>query len=146
MAVAVADPGDLTNIQELLRSNGLPTEDLDAAGVRTHWVWREAGRVVGTAGLDVVGSFAVFRSLATEEAFRGQGIATALCDAAEEEAHRRGVTALYLLTETAPALFERRGYRTIDRASVPESIACHRQFASGCCQCAVAMVKSLESL
>ena len=142
MALEVAQAGDLADIRALLRSSRLPAEDLDAGGVHAHWVWREAGRVVGTAGLDVVGTVAVMRSLVTDPEFRGQGIATALCDAAEDEARRRGVTAVYLLTESAAALFERRGYRTVDRATVPDGIARHRQFASGCCQCARAMVKA----
>ena len=139
----VARPEDLLAISELLRSNGLPTEDLHAAGVQAHWVCRDADRVVGTVALDIVGTVAVLRSLVTDRAWRGQRIATALCDAAEDEARKRRVTELYLLTETATGLFARRGYQAIDRTAVPGGIAQHRQFASGCCQCAQAMVKSL---
>jgi amino-acid N-acetyltransferase len=143
MTLEVAQAADLANIRALLRSNGLPIEDLDAGGVQTHWVWRDADRVVATVGLDVVGTVAVIRSLVTDSAFRGQHIASALCDAAEDEGRRRGVTSVYLLTESAAELFERRGYRAVDRATVPDGVACHRQFASGCCRCARTMVKSV---
>lgn len=142
MTLEVAQTGDLANIRTLLRANGLPTEGLDAGGVQAHWVWREADRVVATVALDVVGTVAVIRSLATDPTFRGQRIATVLCDAAEDEARRRGVTAVYLLTESAAELFAGRGYRAIDRATVPDGIARHWQFASGCCQCGRTMVKS----
>lgn len=142
MNIDVAQPTDLVGIRTLLQSSGLPSEDVDASGVQSHWVSRDAGLVVGTIGLDVVGAEAVIRSLVTHSAFRGAGIATALCDAAEEEARRRGVIAVYLLTESASRFAERRGYRTIDRATVPDSVAQHRQFASGCCRCACTMVKS----
>jgi amino-acid N-acetyltransferase len=143
MTVEIAQADDLASIRALLRSNGLPTEDLDAGGAQAHWVWRDAAGVVATVGLDVVGTVAVLRSLVTDAAFRGQHLATALCDAAEDEARFRGVTAVYLLTESAADLFERRGYRAVDRATVPNDVGRHRQFASGCCQCARTMVKSL---
>jgi amino-acid N-acetyltransferase len=144
MTLEVARVSDLDNIRALLRSNGLPTEDLDASGVQAHWVWRDAGCVVGTVGLDIVDTAAVIRSLVTDPGFRGRHIATALCDAAEEAARRRGVTAVYLLTESAVGLFERRAYRAINRAAVPDAVARHRQFASGCCQCAHTMMKAFD--
>lgn len=144
MMIEVARLADLDNIRTLLQSNGLPADDLDDNGVQSHWVCRDANRVVATVGLDIIGAEAVLRSLVTHSDFRGEGIATALCDTAEGEARRRRVTAVYLLTESAAGFAEGRGYRTVDRATVPESVAQHRQFASGCCQCARAMVKSLE--
>lgn len=77
MSIDVAQLDDLDDIRTLLQSSRLPAEDLDVGGVQAHWVWRNAGRVVGTVGLDVVG------------------------------------------------------------------VAEHRLFASGCCKCACAMVKSI---
>jgi amino-acid N-acetyltransferase len=142
MTLHVANADDLPAIRALLLSNGLPIDDVDASPVQAHWVWRNADRVVGTVALDVVGSVAVLRSLVTDPGFRGQRIATALCDAAEDEARQRRVTAVYLLTESAVEVFARRGYRAIDRSTVPDSVAQHRQFGSGCCQCAHTMMKS----
>ena len=144
MAIHVAQGVDAEVIRALLRSNGLPTEDFDENGIQSHWVWRDANQVVGTVGLDIIGAESVIRSLVTHPDFRRQGIATALCDVAEGEAARRGVTAVYLLTESAADFVQRRGYHMIDRAKVPDSIARHRQFASGCCKCAAAMVKWLS--
>jgi amino-acid N-acetyltransferase len=144
VAVEVARLADLEDIRTLLRCNGLPTEDLDDNGVQSHWVWRDAARVVGTVGLDTVGAEGVIRSLVTHPDFRREGIASALCDVAEREAGRRGVTAVYLLTESAADFAQGRGYQTVNRATVPDSVARHRQFASGCCQCSCAMVKWLS--
>jgi amino-acid N-acetyltransferase len=144
MSVEVARVSDLDDIRSLLRSNGLPTEDLEASGVEAHWVCRDAGRVAGSVGMDVVGTVAVVRSLVTDPEFRGQHVATALCDAVEDHARRRGVTAAYLLTESASGFFERRGYRAVARAAVPDAVSRHRQFASGCCQCASTMMKALD--
>jgi amino-acid N-acetyltransferase len=143
MSLEVARVSDRDDIHALLRSNGLPTEDFEASGIESHWVWRDAGRVVATVGMDVIGTAAVVRSLVTMSPYRGQHVATALCNAVEDDARARGVTAVYLLTESAAELFERRGYRIVDRATVPLDIARHRQFASGCCECARALVKVL---
>ena len=144
MSLERARAADLDEIRTLLRSSGLPSEDVDAAGPQAHWVWRSGSRVVGTVGLDVVASGAVLRSLATHPDFRGQGIATALCDAAEAEAVRRGATSVFLLTESAAGFVERRGYRAIERSTVPAPVAAHRQFATAVCQSAMAMAKSLD--
>ena len=134
---------DAAEIEELLRSVGLPAADVAGDGLFAHWVWRRDGRVVATVGLDIVGSEAVLRSLATHADCRGQRIASALCDAAEEEARRQSVAAVYLLTEAAQRFAEQRGYHIVSRASVPESVASHRQFRTGCCGCAPAMAKRL---
>lgn len=134
---------DGEEIEELLRSVGLPADDVAGEGLFAHWVWRRDGRVVATVGLDIVGSEAVLRSLATHADCRGQRIASALCDAAEEEARRQSVAAIYLLTEATQSFAEHRGYHIVARASVPESVASHRQFRTGCCGCASAMAKRL---
>ena len=143
MSVQPAQVADLGRIRELLRASGLPTEDVDAAGAQAHWVWREAGRVVGAVGLDLLGNDAVLRSLVTDAACRGRGIASGLCEAAEGEARRRGASRVYLLTETAVRFAEGRGYRAVDRSVVPSAVAGHRQFATGCCACAAALAKVL---
>ena len=101
---------DGEEIEELLRSVGLPADDVAGEGLFAHWVWRRDGRVVATVGLDIVGSEAVLRSLATHADCRGQRIASALCDAAEEEARRQSVAAIYLLTEATQSFAEHRGY------------------------------------
>src|SRR5436305_2106024 len=120
MSVDLARVDDLDDIRALLRSNGLPTEVEESSGVEAHWVWREADGNVGTIWLDIVGTAGVLRSLVTDAGFGGRHVATALCDRAEDEAQRRGSAAVYLLTESAGGFFERRGYRTVDRKTVPD--------------------------
>lgn len=84
--------------------------------------------VAGTKGR-IDGAVVMFRrrrssrarvySLAVAAAARGRGVASALLAGAEAEALRRGCDTLYLEVRTdnraAIALYERRGYRRMDR-------------------------------
>lgn len=146
MSLERAQCADLDAIRDLLVTSSLPTDDLDAAGPQTQWVWKEAGRVVGTIGADLVGSYAVIRSLAVMPTYRCGGIAAQLCREVELTARDAGVTEAYLLTESARGFFERLGYRAIPRTEVPPAVASHRQFASGCCACAVTLTKRLDQV
>jgi amino-acid N-acetyltransferase len=59
--------------------------------------------------------------------------------AAIDEAHRRGATAIYLLTTTAEGFFPRFGFVAVDRGSMPSSIQGSIEFRSACPASAIAM-------
>ena len=73
MNVEPAVREDLREIRVLLEANRLPPD-----GIEDHLgstlVAREAGRVVGSAAVEVYGSSAPLRSVAEDEAFRGGGL------------------------------------------------------------------------
>lgn len=127
-----ARPAEFDAIAGLLRAADLPVEDLDAAMLDAFVVATEGGVCVGVAGLEIRGSDALLRSLAVEPRHRSRGLGARLVDAVETEARARGVTALYLLTTTATAFFERMGYVVHDRAAVPPAIAATTEFSSLC--------------
>ena len=127
-----ARPAELDAIARLLRAADLPVEDLNAAMLDAFVVAVEGGACVGVVGLEIRESSALLRSLAVESRYRSRGLGARLVDAIEAEARARGVTALYLLTTTAAAFFERAGYAAHDRATVPPAIAVTTEFSSLC--------------
>ncbi len=130
-------------ILDLLARCGLP-----GAGVREHlagfWVAEHQGAVVGTAGVEVYGQVALLRSVATDPAHRGQGVARRLCHAALSEAARQGARHAYLLTETAAAYFHRYfGFREVPRSQADPRLGASAEFQGACPESARLMVRSL---
>ena len=132
-------------IAGLLTAAELPVEDLDAAMLDAFVVATDGGNLVGVAGLEVYGSNALLRSLAVDAEYRSRGLGAKLVDAIETEARARGVTAFYLLTTTAAPFFERLGYTTHDRATVPLSIAATAELSSLCPESADCLWRDLST-
>jgi amino-acid N-acetyltransferase len=139
-----AAAADLDRIRALLGASDLPVQDLTPALMSWFIVASEAGVLVGCVGLQRLADGALLRSLAVEPAHRGRGIAARLCDEAEESARRAGVQDLYLLTTTAAEYFAGRGFRRVERYSLPASVQATAQFTRLCPATAVAMHKSLS--
>src|SRR5581483_3941656 len=97
------------NIIGLLAAEKLPVDDLPAL-LENFIVAREDSKVSGVVGLEIYGQSALLRSLAVRPAYRDKGIAKELLNRIEEFAAAKGVRQLYLLTETAPDYFRRKGY------------------------------------
>ena len=144
-----AGPDELTHVERLLKANGLPSEDvqekpgsffLARAGAD------ESGetRVVGAGGIEQYGSSGLLRSVVVEESIRGQGYGTVLCDRLEESARDDGIQTLYLLTTTAAAFFEGRGYEKISRSDAPSHIQETAEFSELCPDSATCMRKQFE--
>ena len=136
---------DLAAIVELLTGCALPAGDLSAAHLADFFVAAADDRLVGVAGLELLGSVGLLRSLAVAPAFRGAGLAQRLVAACEERAKNlRAISDLYLLTTTAADYFLRRGYRELARESVPDSVAAHPQFLGLCPASARCLAKNLS--
>jgi homocysteine S-methyltransferase len=140
--IRAAGAPDLAAIRALLERCRLPTDDLDRA--RPWFVAAYAGAsLVGTGALEVLGTTGFLRSVAVAEQARGTGLGSALVQAVEDEARRRGLEELALLTETARDYFARLGYAEIPREQAPEELQSTAQFRSLCTQSAHCMVKRL---
>src|SRR6266851_3402326 len=99
---------------DLLQRSQLPVEGLtDHLG--TTVVAREAGRIVGSAALEMHGEHALLRSVAVRPAFQSRGLGRALTEAALTMARDRHVRAVYLLTTTADQFFPKFGFTRIPR-------------------------------
>ena len=140
--IETADPKAIPEIAAFLTANGLPVAGL-AEYATELLVARERGRLIGTAALEIHGRDALLRSVAVDAATRGTGLGQRLTHAALERARQRGVSRVFLLTETAAAFFPKFGFTRIERSSVPESIRGTIEFVSACPASADVMVLEL---
>jgi amino-acid N-acetyltransferase len=143
--LTTATVADLPAIRDLLGRCGLPTADLQRERLHNFVAYRADDQLVGVVGIDMAGDIGLLRSLAVAPKFRGRGIAHALWMRAHEDALRRGVRRLYLLTTTAERLFERWGFCRVARGLVPATLQATEEFTSLCPTSAIAMTLELTS-
>ena len=99
---------DLPDIRALLHGAGLDSE-VDHL-ISRFFVTRENGRVVGCAALEEHDGAGLLRSVAVDPAHRGRGLAHGLVTGLIQRARVHGLTAVYLLTDTAAGYFARHGF------------------------------------
>ena len=84
---------------------------------------RETGEACAFCAVEVYAPHALLRSVVTPQQQRGQGYASALCQALQPMLKARGIIDLYAVTETADGLFDFLGYQKLERKALPEAIA-----------------------
>ena len=144
-ASVVLEPAGAESVSEveaLLSANDLPAGDVEAKP-ECFYVAFDDGDAVGIGGVEVHGSAGLLRSVVVRESERGHGYGTAICDGFEREARADGVEELYLLTTTAAAFFEDRGYERVERERAPDAIRDTTEFSKLCPASATCMVRSL---
>jgi len=134
---------DLAAIEELLTQNDLPLDGVREA-LGTFVVAEADGDVVGVAGLEICCDDALLRSVAVSPEWRSRGVGRALVTRAISDAEARGIRALYLLTTTAEGYFPSFGFKSVERADVPEAVRATREFTVACPASAAAMSRSLR--
>ena len=133
-----AEPADLASVEALVRGAGLPLDGLsDHFG--HFFVFDDGGTILGTAGLEMHGAYALLRSLVVANAARGRGLGALLTARALGEATARGIRAVYLLTTTAETFFPRFGFQRIARDDVPPALRASRELQGACPASAVVM-------
>ena len=132
-------------IRRLLANSDLHHEDISTAQLKHFLLGWDGPRLVAVIGLEIKKHSALLRSLAVDANYRNRGIATRLVGKIENYAKSSGVDALYLLTMTAEAFFEKRGYRQIARDSAPTGIQETTEFRNLCPASAVCMVRHLRA-
>lgn len=147
MAVVIdaAKETDLTAILALLERAGLPQDGL-ADHLTSTLVARQDGAIVGSAALELYDAAALLRSVAVDVSLRGQRLGQQLTRAALDLARQRGVTIVYLLTETAGDFFPRFGFRPTFRSAVDPAVQQSVEFTSACPESAQVFVASLTEL
>lgn len=138
-----AEPADWPQLEALLLAENLPTTDIDAATLR-HFLVAAAPQILGVIGLEPHGKEGLVRSLVTLPAARFGGIGSALYDAMELRARASGMAQLWLLTTSAGAFFESRGYHCRDREKAPAWLTETAQFRVLCPASAHLMSKGLD--
>jgi amino-acid N-acetyltransferase len=133
--ISPATREDLPVVLELLRQCDL-LETGVAEAIDRFCIASTASGLVGCAGLETYGELGLLRSVAVDASARGTGVGTRLVEAVVSAARERGLRDLFLLTTTAAPFFERRGFASVRRSSVPAEIAASWEFRVGCPQTA----------
>jgi amino-acid N-acetyltransferase len=139
-----ATPADAEALLALMQRAHLPADGL-ASHLDAAFVARDGERVVGSAAIELYADGGLLRSVAVDEEHRGTGLGNRLTAAAIDEAQRRRLPALYLLTTTAERFFPRFGFERITRDEVPASVKESIEFRETCCASAVVMLKRLAA-
>lgn len=138
-SLEAARPSDLAAVLALLTRVGLPQEGVELR-LSTTVVAREVGQVIGCATLEVYGAVALLRSVAVDPDYRGRGLGQHFVEECLQEARKRGIQEVYLLTETAQDYFPRFGFRPVERSAVAPAIHASVEWTSACPETAQAMV------
>lgn len=138
-----AHAADWPAVEALLLSNKLPVEGA-RAHLSTSLLAVSGHEAVGCAGTEVYGDVALLRSVAVAPGLHRQGIGTGLLTRLLQEARRRNIRTLYLLTTTAPDYFARHGFQRADPADAPVALKASAEFQGACPASAVLMVLSLQ--
>jgi len=138
----INDSESFLAFRSLLKSSGLPADDLDYK--RDLLVgYYEGDELVGTGGLEVYGPYALLRSLSVKMGIRGKAVGSAITEYLLAEANKRKLKAIYLLTETASGFFQKKGFAEVPRDAVPQEVRTSEEFAKLCPQSATVMALRL---
>ena len=127
----------------LLEAAQLPTADLSDGHLDHFFYLGPPAAPTGLVGCEIHGSDGLLRSLVVTPVNRGAGTGSALVEHVEAYARKQGVRAMYLLTTTAEEFFARRGYSSVDRDQVPDSIRSTAEYSEICPASSAIMVKHL---
>jgi len=141
VVIATGTDADRPGIVALLQTTGLPLEGFEHA--RETVVARQAGRVVGSAALELYADGALLRSVAVDERLRRSGVGGRLVEAALARAREVRVPAVYLLTVTWEPYYAKFGFVRIERGAVPDSVKASVEFTSACPASALVMRRDL---
>lgn len=126
----------------LLQTEKLPVEDLPAS-LDHFFVAQTGDNVIGAIGMEQYGNNALLRSMVVSREHRNKNIAFNLVRQLESYGSSLGIHSIYLLTETAPTYFEKKGYLKINRDNVPEEVKASSEFSHVCPVSAIVMKKDL---
>ena len=135
--------GHRQSIMTLLQSGKLPFEDLPE-DLDNFFIALDYDNVVGAVGLEKYNNFGLLRSLVVNTDYRNEKIGGKLVKQLEEKAKDLGVDGIYLLTETAPGYFTKKGYEKIRREEVPADLQSSSEFSHVCPKSAIVMYKTLD--
>jgi len=136
-------PEPTSDLIAALEAVGLPMDDVYEPDRRFYRFEDDAG-LIGYGGLEQVGPDLLIRSIVVVDSRHGGGHGSAILSWLETRAAEQKATALYLLTTSATAFFQRHGYTALPRSAAPPAIAASRQFSTLCPASATFMFKELR--
>jgi amino-acid N-acetyltransferase len=138
----IEDAESFEAFRSLLKASNLPADDLNFNKDLLVGYF-EGNILVGTGGLEVYGDYGLLRSLSVKLGIRGKSVGTNITEYLIDEAKRRKLKAIFLLTETARGFFIKRGFTDVPRDSVPDPLKASSEFSHVCPTSATAMVLDL---
>lgn len=142
MTVVAMGDSDREIVRSLLEQAKLPT-DILGSGPGELWLVRD-GAALAAGGFEFYGEDALLRSVVVDPEHRGSGIGGRMVEQLLAIAAVRGVTRVWLLTETAERFFARRGFAKVQRSAITnKDLLASAEFTHVCSQSAVCMVRSL---
>lgn len=139
----IIDEDNFQAFRSLLRSSDLPADDLDYKKDLLVGYY-EDDAIVGTGGLEIYGNYGLLRSLSVKLGTRGKALGTAITEYLINEARKRSLEGIYLLTETAQGFFLRKGFNLVSRDDVPGVLQASSEFSHVCSKTAVTMHLPLD--
>lgn len=123
---------ELDSLKAFLRSNNLPAEDVSLNNGLFLAYYNTQEVLVGSGGLEFYNNLALLRSLAVSPELRGQQVGKEIVSQLLEAAKQRGISEVYLLTQTASFFFQKMGFKPVARENVPDAIQKSSEFATVC--------------
>ncbi|RPH46588.1 MAG: GNAT family N-acetyltransferase [Burkholderiales bacterium] len=139
-----ATSADWPVVARLLEGHGLPRQGAEANLSNTVLAVAD-GEVLGCAAAEMHGTAALLRSVAVAPGQQGRGIGRVLVSTVLDEARRRGVPTIHLLTTTAPDWFARFGFELEPIGRAPAALAASAEFQGACPASAVFMSQVLRA-
>ena len=138
---------DLSAIESLLKAVNLPTEGVESfldnfLVVRKSKADIGSENIFGCIGLESYGPDALLRSLAIHPDIQGQGMGKRLVERITRDAKERGISSLYVLTDTAEELIKKLGFSVTSRDTVSEALLQSVEFTTLCAD-ATLLVKEI---
>lgn len=139
----IQDAGSFEAFRSLLKASELPADDLDYK--RDLLVgYYEGDELVGTGGLEIYKPYALLRSLSVKLGIRGRAVGSTITEYLLDEARKKNLKAIYLLTTTARGFFQKKGFRDITREAVPDEVKRSAEFSKRFPDSAAVMVLQLN--
>ena len=148
-ALRPATAHDHAAVERLLRASDLPTAGIAALRASRPGDFvvaddpQRPGELAAVAGLERCCDYALLRSVAVRPEWRRHGLGHELVRRVVDDAERRGLHALYLLTTTAERYFPRFGFQPVARDLVPAEVRATEEFSSACPATATVMTRPL---
>lgn len=139
LTIAVT-PQERSVVMDLLQQHKLPTSDIGDDTLL--YLLFDAGKPVGTAGLEIFEDCALLRSVSVVKDQQRKGYGNTLYQQIEAYAKESGIGCMYLLTTAAKDFFDRQGYCVIERSTAPAQLR-HTPAFSSLCATATLMKKRI---
>ncbi len=140
--ITKASYDDLKSVYSLLKLVNLPIDGV-ADNFHNFFVAWERNQLQGCAGIEIYDEVGLLRSVAVHASSQGHGLGQKLVETIQRFSIEKGLTEIYLLTETAEKFFLKLNYVVILRDEADDKIKQSVEFISLCPVSAICMVKRL---